>query len=164
MPDWVSHLMAGHVTSRAGGRRFFYGALLLGSVIPDVLSYLPWKGMSLIVGDTALMREALYGAMPLHSIPASAVAVLMVTFFFKEGLRGRAALSLAVGSGLHLLMDLFQYQYDGGYLLLAPFDYGSYQIGLFWNDRWPFWIAALIPVAFVAELLYRRARRSLSPS
>jgi membrane-bound metal-dependent hydrolase YbcI (DUF457 family) len=163
LPDWISHIVTGHITSRAGGGRFFYGALLLGSVLPDIISYLPWKGMLLIVGKTTLLREALYCAIPLHSMPASITAALMVSFFFREELRGKVLASLTAGLVLHILMDLSQYQYDGGYLLLAPFSYDNYQIGLFWNDRWPFWIAALVPAGVLVELLYRRSRRSSQP-
>lgn len=152
MPDWVSHLIAGHITSRVSRGSFVYAALLGGAVLPDVISYLPWKAIALSAGHTELTRTAAYFTSSLHSLPAGLVTALCLSFLFREELRPTIFTSLSVGSILHMFMDLFQYQLDGGYLLFAPLSYRTFQFGPFWGDYWPFWIAALTPVALLIEI------------
>lgn len=149
MPDLLSHLLSGHIAGTAlrSNRRGWLAVLLLGVLLPDLLTrpiYILWPAAYWLVK-------------PLHTPIGITLTCLALSAFFVRTQRNLALAMLFTGSGLHLLLDLLQKHLHGGYALLFPFSWRSFEFGLFWPEEtlWglPLW---LLLYGFSCLLLKRK--------
>ncbi len=135
MPDLLTHVATGYLARGAAPKRLHPGVLILGVILPDIVTrpiYIVWP-------------DAYWFVKPLHTPLGLVLLSLAVSGLFVPRDRQRALINLLAGSGLHLALDLLQKHLVGGYALLFPWTWKSWEIGLIWPEQtlWllPVWLA-----------------------
>lgn len=147
MPDLVIHLAAARVAliplrTAAPWRALFY----LGSCFPDVL----YRAFVIGTASDDWYAEAA------HAPIVQALWAYLLAMTFREGVRGRAWLSLAAGMWLHDLLDAFKDSLDRGVICWAyPFSMERSRIGFLVAEE-SLWFS----LACLAALLLLEARKT----
>lgn len=158
MPDLITHALTGHILHRASDGKMDYSLLMAGSLLPDVVSWLPMNVYIRAEGWLGLPHAWERWFPPMHSPLLVLLWCVLLALLFAERWRGLAFWSLGVASQTHILLDLMQLKYDGGYLVFYPVCLERHQIGLIPQDEWGVWILLAAVGAAVAEVWYRRRR------
>ena len=145
MPDLFVHFASGYLPSRYQQIRKYDALLVLGAVLPDLLSRIP---IIILVRFFHLPVEYFFRA--LHTPIVLILFCYMLSFLFERSMRFKSFLSLVAGSFLHLVLDLMQQQFfDGVYMLFIPFSMKTVQWGWFhYNSS-----LVVFPPLFVIVLL-----------
>ena len=145
MPDLLSHALLGHAIHRIRGdgraEPGAYTLVMAGSLLPDLVSWLPMNVYLKLEALLDLPSEPERYFPPMHAPLLTLLWCLLLALLFVPALRRRALGALLCGAAGHVGLDLLQHKYDGGYLVLYPFDLDRYQVGLVSQDDWPLWIA-----------------------
>lgn len=160
MPDLLSHALLGHAIHRlrpaaAATRPGAYTLVMAGSLLPDLVSWLPMNFYLKLEAALDLPSEPERYFPPMHSPMLVVLWCLLLALLFVPPLRRPALAALLLGAAGHVGLDLLQLKYDGGYLVFYPLDLRRHQIGLVPQDSWRIWIA----VNGAACLLIEGARR-----
>jgi hypothetical protein len=160
VPDVVTHAAVGFLlkAGTGGGR---VPVFLLGSLLPDLLSYVPGAAIAWFSQHVwHLPAWSVYFWYPFH-LPVGVLATsLAVAYLFPEAGRGRVFLELAAAGLLHLLLDLLQFHLGPGYLLLFPFSDKDFEFGLIGSEST---VPFALPLAFLAALAWRIRRGRWRP-
>ena len=126
MPDLATHVLATHLVSRARpGWRMFYAPLLLGTILPDLLTRPLYM----------LFPAAFWFVFPLHTPLVLALVCYVLSFLFEERLRVKVFMAMYTGVLFHIGLDLLQKSVTRAYAPLFPFSWARWSAGLFWPDE-----------------------------
>ncbi len=151
MPDLLTHVTSGYLVRQITAGRLHLGVLTLGVILPDVVTrpvYIIWP-------------EAYWFVKPLHTPLGLVLLSVAVSGFFAARDRRQALINLLAGNALHLALDLLQKHLVGGYALLFPFTWRSWEIGLVWPEQTliglPVWLGVALIVYFYGRKKTARA-------
>jgi hypothetical protein len=170
MPDLMTHLAVSYLVKRAVSPRKHMVPFLLGSTLPDILSYLPLMftvaGPPLLTGIGSPASETLPTWVkhipdlfyPFHGIFTFLVLSCLAAFLFPA--RGRSGVfwNILLGGLLHLFMDLLQVNHNEIGYLLFPFSWRSYSLGWIETES-SLRALPFLGAAVLAVLLYDRSKR-----
>jgi hypothetical protein len=127
MPDLFAHFASGYLISRIPQLRMYTALLVLGAILPDLLTRVPEIVLDRILGIN------IYHAVEIFHSPA---VLCLVSFAFAlmmaRNLRLNAFCSLLFGSLVHVLLDIMQFQFgDSVYMPYFPFSFAKVQFALF---------------------------------
>jgi len=145
MPDLVTHLSIAYLFNRWTKILEYSAIFYLGTILPDILT----RTFYILFPSTS------WAVLPLHApIPLIFVCCL-IAYLFDEQSRKGVFMSLASGVYLHLLFDLFQKHIEPEFLLLFPFSWKAFELGLFWAEdslyTIPFWIFLILIAEFILK-------------
>lgn len=144
MPDLLTHTL--FVYPLKFKVKKFTPIILLGAVLPDILSRIP----SVLFPFQSKIRWA---QAALHTPMALLLICLLVSLFFQEKLRINIFKYLFIGSSTHFLLDLLQKSLTTGCFLFFPFSFDSFSFSLIWpNDI----VLLIFPLLVLNLLLYVR--------
>jgi hypothetical protein len=131
MPDLFAHFSSAYLPSRYRNFRQCDALLVLGAVLPDLISRIP-----ILILVRFLDLPVVYFFRALHTPIALILVCYILSFLFERSIRFKSFLSLAAGSFLHLVLDLMQRQFfEGVYMPFVPFSIKTVQWGWFhYND------------------------------
>ncbi|MEM8850547.1 MAG: hypothetical protein AAGE03_10995 [Pseudomonadota bacterium] len=131
MPNTLAHLGFQALVTRGAVRDAPYGWIWLGCVLPD----LPWIGQRVLrtlpldLSPIDIRLHAIVQSSLLFCLIGAAAAACLATR------PGRVFAILALGSGLHLLLDATQTKWGNGVILAAPFDWRVLNFGFYWPEQ-----------------------------
>ena len=127
MPDLFTHFASAYLPSRYQKFHQFDALLVLGAVLPDLISRIP-----ILILVRLLDLPVVYFLRALHTPIGLILVCYILSFLFERSMRFKSFLSLAVGSFLHLVLDLMQRQFfEGIYMPFVPFSIKTAQWGWF---------------------------------
>ncbi len=157
MPDLVTHITLSHLIRRPFNRQqksertvplwiLFY----LGVLLPDLLTR-PWYILFPVTKDWTA---------PFHTPVGLLATTALLALFFEPALRKQAFIHLSAGAGIHLVLDGFQKQVNGGNWWLFPFTWKQVRYGIAWPETFlhliPVWIGAVVAVEIVLAMRRKR--------
>jgi hypothetical protein len=155
VPDIVTHACVGFLF-KAGTRGGNVPVFLLGSLLPDVVSYIPG---ALVAGFSQYVYRLpawqVYFWYPFHLPIGILFTSLLLSFFFPEAGRTGVFLDLILAGGLHLFLDLLQSHLGPGYLVLFPFFDRDFEIGLIGSETT---VPFALPLVALTSLAWRIRR------
>ena len=131
MPDLFAHFASGYLPSRHPLVRRYDGLLVIGCVLPDILTSIPGLLLDLFLGlPVVCFFEAL------HTPVGFGLFCYVLAMLFEEKERKWVLINLWAGSLIHFLLDLLQRQfYHGIYKPFFPFSNETVQWSWFhYND------------------------------
>jgi hypothetical protein len=145
MPDLFAHFSSAYLPSRYHKLQRYDALLALGAVLPDLVSRIP-----IIIFVRWLDLPIVYFFRALHTPIGMILVCYLLSFLFERSIRFKSFLSLAIGSFLHLVLDLMQQQFfEGIYLPFIPFSMKAIQWGWFhYNASLLVFPLLLFPVLF----------------
>jgi hypothetical protein len=154
MPDLITHTAVAYFVARPRSMARHRVALYVGAILPDLLSR-PWY---------ILFPKMSEYTIAMHTPIFSVLACLLIAQFFDNGIRKSVLWNLLAGVALHFFLDLLQRHLVPGYLLIFPFSWWGFEIGLFGPEQsirfTPFWIVAIMLTEFVCWW-WRRKKHNL---
>ena len=127
MPDLFAHFSSVYLPSRYRRFRRYDALLVLGTVLPDLLSRIP-----IIIFVRWLDFPVAYFFRALHTPIGVILICYLLSFLFVRSIRFKSFLALVVGSLVHLVLDLMQEQFFYGvYMPFFPFSITTVQWGWF---------------------------------
>jgi len=131
MPDWLAHVLFDYVLCKVLGVRFkvfskgeYVAVVMIGSLIPDVIKI----GLIFDLFDMYVW-DFIY---PLHTPIGSIFIAGLISLLFYESVT--VFLLLIFGFTTHYMLDFLMGHVSGGMLLLFPFSWNRYQLGLIHCD------------------------------
>lgn len=125
MPDWLTHILTPWILCQILGMKFKVFdhkntiVVMVGALIPDIVK------VELLLEFFDINTRFLY---PLHTPAGSLVLTAVISMMFEKS---RLVFSLLVlGVSTHFALDLLIGHVSGGMLLLFPFGWEEYQMGL----------------------------------
>ena len=149
MPDLFAHVASGFIV----GRRFFFdhrlGFILLGSVLPDLMSRVPQ-----IILQRFLDLPVAHFFSAFHTPVALIVSSYLISFVFAPNVRKIGFWLMLSGSLFHFGLDLLQRQfYKPIYMPWFPFSFEAVQFPWFHIHA-----SLLVAPIFLLAMLYLWAR------
>jgi len=145
MPDLVTHLSIAYLLKRWTTVLEYSAVFYLGTILPDILT----RSFYILFPNTYWVVLPLHAPIPLFFV------CCLITYLFDEKLRKGVLMSLASGVFLHLVLDFFQKHIEPEFLLLFPFSWKAFELGLFWAEdslyTIPFWIFLILIVEFTSR-------------
>jgi hypothetical protein len=145
MPDLFTHFASGYFISRHKTLRRYTFFLILGAILPDILTRVP-----------EIVLDRFFGIPVFHFVIIfhTPVCLLLTSYIFSLMLEKRERLQafiyILAGSYLHVALDLMQRQIgDGVYIPLFPFSFETIQLGLFHYNA----SITLFPAIFILVLV-----------
>lgn len=145
-----------------GGRHV--GPFALGAVIPDFGARLPAIALErLNRAGWPIPAWTMHPWTVLHVPLGAALAAVIVALMFPEADRRPVAAWLLAGVALHFGLDVLQFHYEGGYMLLYPVTTAGFECGFMGSEAtvpWAPYLAAITATAWAGRLAWtaRRAR------
>ena len=124
--------------------------VLIGAVLPDLLARVP----------VILYEPLVWYVMPLHTPIVLLAVTYLIALGFPAAVRRRALGWLYFGVMLHLVADGLQRHIGPSYWWFFPFNWWTYEVGLFWPES-SFYA---LPLLLVAALLQAWMMRKDAPS
>lgn len=154
MPDWLAHIAFAFVLCVVLGMKFntfrnnrYVALVMVGSLVPDLFKVtilFDWMGYE--VGEFLA---------PLHTPAGSLLSASIISLLFYRMVTVFSLLVVGVAS--HFVLDLLLGHVSGGMLMLFPFSWEGYQLGLIQSDN--YWITAiLVTLALVLFLSIKEKR------
>lgn len=140
MPDLLTHCIAGYAAKRRGRFHPLTYVFILGSVLPDATA----RTISVLTGETHRW------AGPFHTPVGLLVLCWTLAQCFRAEQRRGVLLNLFGGCALHLTLDATQWHLVGGYQLLFPLSWETWELGL-WR---PETSLTALPYLVLAVALY----------
>jgi hypothetical protein len=144
LPNTLAHLGVAGVATRSVITAADFKWIYLGAIIPD----LPWIFQRL--GQVFLLNVNLYDLRLYVIIQSTLFFTLILSFalasFSKEYFK--TFLILAFGSLIHLLLDSLQEKWANGVILFAPFNWGLFNLDLFWPESLPTYLITLLGLIY----------------
>jgi hypothetical protein len=155
MPDLLTHLLVAQACRKGVRGGVLTPWFLVGTVLPDVFT----RPFSIA------FRSLFWFFMPLHTPVGLFVLCALISNLLPAPSRRSVFYNLLSGAALHLLLDACQIHMAGGYYLLFPFSWWSFEFGLFWPETslyfLPLWIGVGLVLAI--RLLGRRHNHPPAP-
>lgn len=145
MPDWLAHVLFAYVLCKVLGIRFkmFNNEntviVMVGSLIPDVV-----KVGSIFDLFGIDVWDYIY---PSHTPACSLLVAGLVSLLFYES--AVVFLLLVLGFTTHYMLDFLMGHVSGGMLLLFPFSWDGYQLGLIQCDDYMITLILMIMTVVV---------------
>ena len=138
MPDLATHLIAGCLVAetKRGICREARILFLVGNLLPDLLTR-PFY---------AVLPAFYWLFAPLHTPVGLILICGIASYAFEKRLRGVAFRALALGSGLHLILDALQKRVVDAYGMLFPAAWKDVYVGVFWPDESLYVLPALVAI------------------
>jgi hypothetical protein len=138
MPDLITHTAAAFLVTRRGRFDQYRVFIYLGTILPDVISR-----------PIYILKPELYTyTVGIHTPVFMLFFILLLSEFIIRDIRRIVFWSLALGVGIHLLLDAFQKHLAGGYFWLFPVSWSTYSWGLFWPEitvrLFPIWLLIIV--------------------
>ncbi len=131
MPDLFTHFTTGIVLSRFGLSNYRLSLFVLGSIFPDLFARIPTI-LSKLLFDKNIDEFII----PFHTPIGIMLLLYLFVHLFERRIRGEAFLIMALGSALHLFLDVLQRQFfQSDYFLFFPFCFYAPKIDLFHYDE-----------------------------
>lgn len=164
MADLVTHLCSALLPG-AFLRGRALGAVVFGTVLPDLISRVPPLALELTerigvlrVPDALLLPWGIF-----HEPVALVPACTLLALAFARHDRWLALTGLLGGCALHLGLDLLQDHHGNGYFLLAPCSLERYELGLIGSEATVHIAVPLALVTFVTwSTVGKQRRQSIS--
>ncbi len=152
MPDWLAHVLFAYVLCKVLGFKFktfrrgeYVAIVMLGSLVPDVVKIgMLFDLFNIWIWDCIE---------PLHTPAGSLLVSALISLLFRDSI---VFPLLVLGFATHYFLDFLMGHVSGGMLLLFPFSWNEYQLGLIHCDEYR---VALI-MSVLAILMYSITRRS----
>lgn len=159
MPNTLAHIGVQGFGTRAAIARPDPRWVLLGCVIPD----LPWI-LHRVVRATQLAPNVY--DLRLYAVVQSSLAFCLVLCVALSLVATRPARTfgvLALGSTLHLLLDMAQTKWANGAVLFAPFSWEVVSLGWFWSESWVTVVLTVLGLFYLGTSWRSLAPESGSP-
>jgi len=139
MPDWITHILIGLIIAEVFNIKR-KSLVVIGSILPDILVKLELVSVLTPVDKYAITW--LFN--PLHTPIGMILFSLLLVPLFNLG-RYKIYFLLFIGWASHLLSDLInKHVLLGQNLLLFPFSWKNFELGLIWPDEY---YILLLPLA-----------------
>jgi len=151
MPDWLTHSLVAWITGKPIKQEV--SLVVIGSLIPDIFKLHPifdW----FVKGDTQNFF------LPLHT-PVGALLIACVISLFFHDIKKTIVL-LGIGITTHVILDLSLVNASGGMLMLFPFSWDEWQLGLIRNDDYMITIYAILAAVLVYSIYFVVEKRKLT--
>jgi len=173
MPDLLTHAATAYLLKRVLSPRRHLVPFLLGSALPDLVSYLP---LAITSATPVLARELAQGTQvtstalplwiehvpeffyPFHGILPFLLLCGLLAFLVPAADRRGVFLNLLLGGLLHLGMDLLQVNHHQHSYLLFPFSWRAYSLGWIGTES-SLSVAPFLCAACAAFLVYDHRKR-----
>ena len=127
MPDLFAHFASGYLISRYSRFRAYTAFIVLGAVLPDMLTRLPE-----IVLDRFLGINAYHAVEIFHSPFVLCLVAFLLSLLMDYRLRPIAFTWILLGSLTHVFLDLMQSQFgESVYMPYFPFSFIRVEFGFF---------------------------------
>ena len=150
MADLITHMATGLVVKGAT-RGPYAGAMVAGTVLPDLGARVPAMGFSALAkSGISIPPEIPYAFEVLHMPLGMLLMCFSIALFFDPSQRTGIFLNLLGGCCLHLGLDLTQDHLGVGYLLAYPFSTWDFEFGWMGSEATVFFapIAGLLSIGF----------------
>ncbi|AGK60092.1 hypothetical protein Asulf_00056 [Archaeoglobus sulfaticallidus PM70-1] len=154
MPDWLAHVLFAYILCKVLGIRFKVfsnentAIVIVGSLVPDTVKV----GLIFDLIDV----HAWDFIAPLHTPAGSLLVAGLISLLFYEVYT--VFLLLILGFTTHYMLDLLLKHVSGGMLLLFPFSWGGYQLGLIQVDDYRITLVFVV----LAVIVYAVTRNKTS--
>jgi len=122
MPDLLTHVLAGHFTTRPRSYRELY---FVGLILPDLLGRLPM----------IFCKNSYWFISPGHTPVGILLGAYLITFLFEPALRKTVFRNLLLGASFHIILDLLQRHVTDAYYWFFPLTWKTFEVPLFWPDQ-----------------------------
>jgi len=157
MADLVTHIAAAHILKRLSPWPQNALMFAMGTCLPDLLGRAPAMAIDLIYRffDSNPSPYLAFGLDALHSPIPFTLACLFIGLWWPLEHRIMVFRNLLVGGWLHMLIDLPQHHIDGGYRLLFPISWWSWELQWIGTEASLRVAPLLAAFAGLVELRYR---------
>ncbi|MEC7240999.1 MAG: hypothetical protein VXW32_07140 [Myxococcota bacterium] len=129
MADLITHMASGLLVKGATRGRYT-GALVAGTVLPDLGARVPAMGFSALAkAGVPVPPEVPYAFEVLHMPVGMLLMCVVLALLFIPEQRQGVFINLVAGCFLHLGVDLLQDHLGVGYLLAFPFSTWDFELG-----------------------------------
>jgi len=156
MPDWIAHILFAYILSEVLSFKFnalkegrYVALVMVGSLIPDLVKIE-------IIFDLAGMDVSEF-LEPLHTPAGALLSASLISLLFYGTIFVFSLLSL--GLTTHFALDLLLKHVSGGMLMLFPFSWNEYQLGLIQSDNFNITLVILVLASFL--YLYRAKNQKI---
>lgn len=153
-PDWLTHVLVAWTLSRLLQIRFRQfdekntAIVMVGALVPDIVK------IGLLFDFFRI--NAWNFLAPFHTPVGALLSSALISLLFQES--SLAFGMLVLGASTHFALDFCLKHVAGGMLLLFPFSWQGYQVGLFQSDNYWTCLVALI-LASVVLIITRYLKR-----
>lgn len=158
MADLVTHACTALLCKVPYRRPQHIATFVAGTCVPDLFGRVPCMALTSLRWSLPALPEALiYPWNVLHMPFGVLLGSYLLTFLFPEADRRAVYRNLVGGGLLHLAVDLLQFHFGVGYLLLFPFSTWDYELGWIGSEDTVRAVPVLVPVtALLAWVSWRR--------
>lgn len=158
MPDWITHIVVAWTLCTLLSFKFkqFNNEniviVLIGALIPDIFKInMPLN----ILG----IHTSTFIA-PIHMPIGSLIIAAIISLFFNE--KKMTFIFLVLGISTHFALDLLLINVNGGMMLLFPFSWATWQLGIIPIDDYNTMILAIILAIIVYIVsVYKKRKKSV---
>lgn len=159
MADLITHACTALLAKAPYRRPVHVATFLAGTCLPDLIGRVPAMALTKLRYTLPAIPEALVYPWNVVHMPFGLLCTAyLLTFVFREGDRPPVFRNLVGGGLLHLAVDLLQFHFGVGYLLLFPFSTWDYEIGCIGSEDTVRIVPVLAP--FTALVCWLRWRSS----
>jgi hypothetical protein len=151
MPDWLAHILVVYILCSILGIKFKVfskentAIVMVGALIPDIVKVgLIFDFLGIDVWDFIA---------PLHTPVGSMLSAALFSLLFEEIKRKLIFSLLILGASTHFALDFLLMHVSGGMLLLFPFSWGGWQLGVIQYDNYYVVLLALIVACTIYVIL-----------
>lgn len=142
MPDWLAHILVAYILCCILGIKFKVfskentAIVMVGALIPDIVKAgLIFDSLGMDVWDFIA---------PLHTPIGSMLSAALFSLLFEFEERKRIFYLLILGASTHYALDFLLMHVSGGMLLLFPFSWRAWQLGVIQCDNYYVALIALL--------------------
>jgi len=156
MPDWLAHILVAYILCSILRIKFKVfskentAIVMVGALIPDIVKVgLIFDSLGMDVWDFIA---------PFHTPVGSILSAALFSLLFEFEARKRIFSLLILGASTHLALDFLLMHVSGGMLLLFPFSWGKWQLGVIQCDNYYVALIALLLacVIYIISKYYKR--------
>jgi len=127
MPDLFAHFASGYLVSQPANLRQNSPFLVLGTILPDILTRIPE-----IIFDRLLGIPVFHFVIIFHSPFCLLLSTFAISLLLDSQIRLAGFFLILMGSFVHVILDLMQKQFGQAvYMPYFPFSFETLQWGLF---------------------------------
>jgi uncharacterized membrane protein YraQ (UPF0718 family) len=143
MVDWLTHSLIGWITGKT--IKIEISLIVIGSLIPDLFK-------SYLVFNWFTNSNTQNFFLPIHTPFGSALIATVFALLFPD--TKKALIPLGIGITTHFILDLSLLNVSGGILLLYPFSWNQWQLGLIRSDDYTITVYAIIAAIIISSLYF----------
>jgi len=152
MPDWLAHILVAYILCSILRIKFKVfskentAIVMVGALIPDIVKVgLIFDSLGMDVWDFIA---------PFHTPVGSILSAALFSLLFEFEARKRIFSLLILGASTHLALDFLLMHVSGGMLLLFPFSWGKWQLGVIQCDNYYVALIALLLACVIYIISY----------